>query len=472
MKKLLAVTTAILMLLCCLTACGQKPEPDPGKDNDVSISTGTDDNSEVLPDDSTDDSTDESLDATDATDDSLDATDESTDSTDEVSDDTTTVADKTTKSTTKSSVADKTTKCTTKSSVADKTTKSSSKNDKTTKSSTTPSKITTTTAATSSKVLTPDSTTTKKPTTQSTGTTKSTKKTITVKTTTTTTTTAPTTTTKDPNLKSIKVLSIGHSFSVDAMRTYLWDIFKSAGYDEIILGYLYIGGCPLEKHWTNAQGNIAAYQYSKNEAGRWSDRYNQTSKSALLDEAWDYVTFQPSPDYGGGPECCGSNNNDYKNFNNLVNWVLDNATNPYVQIHYHLTWSFATDCKLWSFMYHDFDQMKQYNDFIAATNKYVLSNRNVKGVIPCNTAIQNARSSYLGDTFNMPGNYDPDADGYHLNDKGDYVAALTWYAYFSGEKASSVTFIPDEYKDAFPAIAEAVDNAIAKPQKVTQSSYK
>ena len=27
----------------------------------------------------------------------------------------------------------------------------------------------------------------------------------------------------------------------------------------------------------------------------------------------------------------------------------------------------------------------------------------------------------------MPGNYDSNGDGYHLNDRGDCVAALTWY---------------------------------------------
>ena len=441
MKNITTRLLSILLVLALTLAfvgCGQKPEPDDNSTpvSDVSTTTTT----EAADDTTTtegDDTTTEDVSADDTT-------------TEDVSADTTTTG---TQGTTKPT-----------------TTKKPTEGKDTTKKPTTTGGIAKPTSKPSSTATIQKPTEgTTKPTT--TTTTKRTKKTVTGKTTTTTTTTAPTTTTKDPNLKSIKVLSIGHSFSKDAMEAYLWDLFKSAGYDEVILGYLYIGGCPLEKHWTNVQGNIGAYQYAKNESGRWNSKYNHRAKDALLDEDWDYVTFQPSPDYGGGPECCGGKN-DYKNFNDLVNWVLDTATNPYVEIYYHLTWSFATDCRLWSFMYHDYDQMQQYKDFIAATQKYVLSNRNVKGVIPCNTSIQNARSSYLGDTFNMPGENDPNKDGYHLNDKGDYVAALTWFAFFSGEKASSVTFIPDEYKDAFPAIAEAVDNAIKNPFAVTQSSYR
>ena len=439
--RLLSVLLALTLILS-VAACGQTPEPDDNSTpvGDVSTTTTAEDTTTTEGDTTTPEGEDTTTEDVSVDDTTADVSTEDTTTTKKPS---TTKKPGTTTTTTKK-----------------------------------PSAITTTTTTKKPAGTTTVTTTTKKPagtttTTTKASTTKSTKKTVTAKTTTTTTTTVTTTTTttKDPNLKSIKVLSVGHSFSKDAMEAYLWDIFNSAGYDEIVLGYLYIGGCPLEKHWENVQGNKGAYEYAKNTSGRWVKKYNHKAKDALLDEDWDYVTFQPSPDYGGGPECCGGKN-DYAHFNDLVNWVLDTATNPNVQIYYHLTWAFATDCRLWSFMYHDYDQMTQYNDFIAATKKYVLSNRDVKGVIPCNTSIQNARSSYLGDTFNMPGEFDANKDGYHLNDKGDYVASLTWYAFFSGEKASTVTFIPDEYKDAFPALAEAVDNAIKNPFKVTESSYK
>ena len=333
-------------------------------------------------------------------------------------------------------------------------------------------KPTSTAGSTTATTKNPTTTTTRpRPTTKPRSTTATTTTTTKLTTTTTTTTTVTTTTTQSGEKKSIKVLSMGHSFSKDAMEKYLWNMFDAAGYDEIVLAFMYIGGCPLEKHWVNVQQNKADYEYFKNTDGKWVVKQNVAPKYAIADEDWDYVTFQPSPEYGGGPSVCDGKN-DYDAFDNLVAWVGYSATNPDVQVHYHLTWAFATDCRLWCFAYHNYDQMKMYNDLIAATKKYILPNEEVKGVIPCISSIQNARTSYLGDTFNLPGNNDPEADGYHLNDQGDYVASLTWFAYFSGQPASSMTYIPEQYKDAFPAMAEAVDNALKNPYKVTESSYK
>ncbi|MBR5523783.1 MAG: hypothetical protein IKU51_00745, partial [Clostridia bacterium] len=97
-KRYAALLLALMMVITLLSACGNKPEPDPSQDNDVSTGVSQDDNSQV--EDDTTDSTDEGADATDetgdstdesadATDESADATDESADATDESSDTTT-----------------------------------------------------------------------------------------------------------------------------------------------------------------------------------------------------------------------------------------------------------------------------------------------------------------------------------------------------------------------------------------------
>ena len=99
------------------------------------------------------------------------------------------------------------------------------------------------------------------------------------------------TTPEKPNeKKSLKVLAIGNSFSVDAME-YLWDICDSAGYDDVTLGNLYIGGCSLDTHWSNMQSNASAYDYYFNDLGFW----NKTKKSikyALESQDWDIITIQ------------------------------------------------------------------------------------------------------------------------------------------------------------------------------------
>ena len=282
---------------------------------------------------------------------------------------------------------------------------------------------------------------------------------------------------------TIKILSIGHSFSRDAMDTYMADLFKAAGYNATF-GYLYYPGASLERQYHYVKDDSASYEmYNKCVDGKWyySDG-KQKASTALADEDWDIVTFQPSPDYGKGTMesscewgCQVKPKNDYVHFDALVSNVrsqLKAYGNTDVKFYYHLTWSFASDCKLWSFTYSNYNQNTMYWDFIRATAQYVLPNPYIEDkYIPCNTAIQNVRTSWMGDTFNEPGNYDPNADGYHLNDKGDLVAAMTWVAFFTGKSATEFK-IDTKYSDRqYAAFAEAVDAAIKKPLDITKSTY-
>ena len=284
------------------------------------------------------------------------------------------------------------------------------------------------------------------------------------------------TTEGEGELKDLKILSIGHSFSLDAMRTYMWDAFDAAGYN-VTIGYLYYPSCSLEQHYHYIKDNSASYeQYGKNTNGKWETRTNVAALDALYDEEWDIVTFQPDPDYGQGNGCycqwgCNKTiDSDYVHFNELVDMVktkLAAKGNTDVKFYYHLTWTWRKDCYLYNSVSKGYDQQSLWQAFIDATDKHVLTNKNILGVIPCNTTIQNARTSWMGDTFNAEGSN----DGYHLSDKGDLAAALTWVSYFTGVKASKI-FVDTTYSDAeYAAIAEAVDNAIAKPREVTQSSY-
>ena len=70
-----------------------------------------------------------------------------------------------------------------------------------------------------------------------------------------------------PEGKTLKVLAIGNSFSVDGME-YIYGIAKSAGYTNIVLGNLYIGGCSLSKHESNAKNNAPAYEFFTNTDGK------------------------------------------------------------------------------------------------------------------------------------------------------------------------------------------------------------
>lgn len=281
---------------------------------------------------------------------------------------------------------------------------------------------------------------------------------------------------------SIKILSIGNSFSKDVMETYLWNMFKEGGYEEVIIGYLYIAGCPMPRHLDNIENGLAAYEYGKNVNGTWTRTYNQLASTALTDEDWDYVTIHSSSDYIDGRQLSGYNNfsddkyksmTEYDCIDPIAAWVKDNATNPNVKFDYHMIWAYSEGCDLWSYAYFDYDQMTMYNTIIDKTEEEVRFRDSVNNVIPVGTAIQNGRTSFIGDNFNEPDATQGGSDGYHLNTKyGDYTAALTWYCHYSGDDASIMNGYTGELTEReFLAIAEAVNHAIAYPYVLWESSY-
>ena len=257
--------------------------------------------------------------------------------------------------------------------------------------------------------------------------------------------------------RSLKILAIGNSFSVDAMKNHLYDLLKSADYDQVILGNLYIGGCSLDTHWNNISGNLSAYQYQKNDDnGEWVYTENATALSALQDETWDIITVQQaSPDSGRG--------NTYGNLQNIVNWVNANKTNANAKVLWHMTWAYQQNSDHDGFANYGNDQMTMYNAIVNAVQNNVLTVNGINGVIPAGTAIQNLRTSGLGDTLT--------ADGYHLKDTyGDYTAALTWFRAITGESLDLVTYWPDSVKDYQADIMQAAARAVYAPYEVSDLS--
>lgn len=299
--------------------------------------------------------------------------------------------------------------------------------------------------------------------------------------------------------KPIKILSIGHSFSKDVMTTNLYNMFIEGGYTDVTIGYLYMAGCSMPKHLYNIQNNLAQYEYAKNNSGRWVTKNYTAPLTALKEEEWDFVTVQSSPDYIGGQSISsfslGINNDgtkvtlsnpqtEYEAMDQITDWIKANATNANVKIDYHMIWSFSQGCDLWSGMYHKdpntgkYSQMVMYNNITTITQDKVQNHEDINRIIPSATAIQNARSSFMGDTFNMPDATQGGSDGYHLNDYGDYVAALTWYCHYSGDNAQIMAGylgngeVLNLTAEEFQAIAEAVNNAIDIPFAVTESTHK
>lgn len=114
---------------------------------------------------------------------------------------------------------------------------------------------------------------------------------------------------------------------------------------------------------------------------------------------------------------------------------------------------------------YDRDQMTMYNRIVAATNAKIDTNDRIFGVIPAGTAVQNARTSYIGDNLT--------ADGYHLNENGEFIAGLTWIHKITGFDLDRMdeTLIPAQFLDRLDIYKESVENAVADPYRITQSQY-
>ncbi|MDD4000278.1 MAG: DUF4886 domain-containing protein [Bacilli bacterium] len=254
--------------------------------------------------------------------------------------------------------------------------------------------------------------------------------------------------------EKLRVLAIGNSFSDDAME-YLYQIAKSWGVKQIILGNLYIGGCSLELHYKNSLSEENIYEYRKNTDGTWVNSCDVALKTAIFAVEWDVITFQQASYISG-------EKNSYQPYLSLlIEYVQKLKTNPLVKLAWHLTWAYQQDSTHEGFSAYNHNQLIMFNSIISAVKDNILSTKALDFIIPTGTAIQNLRTSYLGDNLTR--------DGFHLSfDKGRFTAGLTYFKAITGFAIEQVKYRPDGVleTDLF-TIKSAVNLAINEPLKVT-----
>lgn len=261
--------------------------------------------------------------------------------------------------------------------------------------------------------------------------------------------------------QTFKVLSIGNSFSEDAQR-FLWSIAQSYGIpaENIVVANMYIGGSELAQHVNNIASDAAAYQYQLFESATQETINNVKLSAAIRAERWDVVTFQQASHYSGLPA-------QYANhIETLTKFVEDNATNPNVQIMWHMTWAYQQSSTHSGFNNYNKDQMTMYNAILDAVTQKVNPISQVTNVIPSGTAVQNARTSYIGDLFTR--------DGYHLSDPlGRYIAGLMFFKSITGFNLDKSTiYRPTGVTEHLQELAiEAVNTAHNSPYQVTNSTF-
>ena len=256
--------------------------------------------------------------------------------------------------------------------------------------------------------------------------------------------------------KVLKILTIGNSFSDDSME-YVYQVAKAAGVETVVLGNLYIGGCSLATHLSNAKNDSGSYTYRTNTTGSWSSKSGVSIKTAVESDDWDFISFQQaSPNSGEA--------NTYDDLVALMNIV--EPLNPSARLVWHMTWAYQQNSTHSGFSKYNKDQMTMYNSILNAVQTKVVTNDRIEIIIPAGTAIQNARTSYVGDTLTR--------DGYHLsNDLGRFIGSLTFVKALTGLSIDNITYMPNgvDANELLMAI-ESVNNAVKTPFSVTESQYK
>lgn len=255
----------------------------------------------------------------------------------------------------------------------------------------------------------------------------------------------------------IRILAIGNSFSQDAIENYLHQLAEASG-KQTIIANMYIGGCTLERHYNNAQNNTAAYSYRKIWVdGKKVSKEGVTLETALKDEKWDYVSLQQGSPLSGLYET-------YTPYLSYLISYIRNLAPENVKLVWHQTWAYAANCTLSGFANYNKDQLTMYHAIVDAARQCV-TNYGFDILVPVGTAVQNARTTFIGDRMNR--------DGQHLNVYyGRYTAACTWLEAVLGVNPIGCSFVAPNMSESLKIAAQtAAHEACKTPDAVTDLNY-
>jgi hypothetical protein len=252
---------------------------------------------------------------------------------------------------------------------------------------------------------------------------------------------------------TIRILAIGNSFSEDAVEQYLYELANTEGI-ELIIGNMYIGGCTIKTHLNNALNNTPAYEYRKVVQGVKTNTSAKRISDALADEPWDYISLQQA----------SPNSGQYATFAAdlpaLVNYVKNTIQTHQYKLILHQTWAYAQNSTHSGFANYNTNQLTMYNAIVDAVWK-AAQLVGIDTIVPSGTAIQNGRTTYVGDNFNR--------DGYHLNYYvGRYTVACTWFEKLFGKNVIGNSWCPPMLTRDLANLAQhAAHYAVLEPTSIT-----
>ena len=267
-------------------------------------------------------------------------------------------------------------------------------------------------------------------------------------------------------VKTLRVLAIGNSFSEDAVENYLWELGREAGFN-LVIGNAYRGGWSLAAHWKDASTRAADTEYRKIVDGQRRNMGKRTIRDIVTDEPWDVITFQQLSQQAG-------RQGSYEpSLSLMIGYVKALASVDSVRLGFHQTWAYSQDSDHRGFALYDRNQYLMYANIVAAVEEAVHEHKDdLSFYIPSGTAIQNARTSSLvgsGVGEGQPVNRELTRDGYHLNyTLGRYIAACTWLEALTGVNPEGLNYRPKGVTQEQAAIAQrAAHAAVLVPMAVT-----
>ena len=254
---------------------------------------------------------------------------------------------------------------------------------------------------------------------------------------------------------TMRILTIGNSFSADAVEQYLYELGNEAGYD-LIIGNAYRAGQGLESHWNVVSQGEAKFEYHKIVDGKKTNQKGLRLDSIAKDEPWDVITFQQvSQDAGLG--------NTYSPYlEELMEYVKQLVGRDDVRYGFQQTWAYAQNSTHSGFVNYKNDQQEMYNCIVTTVHDMLEKHPDISFCIPTGTAIQNMRTSVVGDHMNR--------DGYHLDyTLGRYTAACTWLEALTGVSPVGMTYCPKTIrrKELAAVAQQAAHDAMLNPETIT-----
>lgn len=216
----------------------------------------------------------------------------------------------------------------------------------------------------------------------------------------------------------MNILSIGNSFSQDAQR-YLHRIARADGVD-IQSFNLFIGGCPLSRHYRNMLSEERAYML---EINGYSTGFYVSLKEALLNRDWDIITVQQFSVQSA----------DYQTYQPYLDALVEYIRRlvPKAKLAVHQTWAYEQGSKMLNEIVKYRHYKEMLRDIIKTYHKaaeHIVADYYIPSGEVFDALLENGIEKVHRDTFHASLGL------------GRYALGLTWYRVLTGNNITNNSF--------------------------------